>query len=426
MKILGFIFSIFLAACGSDIKAGTQSVGQQCFFPSDCVEGLSCYNRVCAPIGGAINQPDMDNGIDFVGHDWGMSKPDLPPQECKKGESRCRTQSILLTCSNGKWVENMCHGESCINGDCFNIQPCEDGDGDGYGRGCDKLDCDDTNAQVNPSMKENCDTPYDDNCDGEINENCEMKCCAGGCPNNTFCTNECVCEKIDPATCTYQDQPCVNEGQENNGFICSKFGENSPLRCLGICRKGNETCPESESICVFQQANDRVGVCVNTCQFNTGCRTGSGCLPWGKSPKEGICVPNNPDNKIGLSCNSNITFDCEAGAICIDLQRATGKCVEACRPFAHGPGVNSDCNTGHCLAFTSDIGMCTPDNIASEGEQCDPRNTTCGEDTVLCEGGARNLECTRACRPSLGDADCLHNNKTCIPSSRSRDLGACK
>lgn len=53
------------------------------------------------------------------------------------------------------------------------IMACVDRDHDGYGQGCTKgLDCDDTNARVNPSVTERCDTQADDNCNKKINENC--------------------------------------------------------------------------------------------------------------------------------------------------------------------------------------------------------------------------------------------------------------
>jgi hypothetical protein len=62
----------------------------------------------------------------------------------------------------------------------------EDADGDGYGAagtdstGCaqptgyvdNDLDCDDTDAQINPGATELCENSVDDNCDGTINEDC--------------------------------------------------------------------------------------------------------------------------------------------------------------------------------------------------------------------------------------------------------------
>jgi hypothetical protein len=50
-----------------------------------------------------------------------------------------------------------------------------DMDGDGYfdiENDCSDIDCDDTNAAVNPAMDEVCDNNIDDNCDGEIDEGC--------------------------------------------------------------------------------------------------------------------------------------------------------------------------------------------------------------------------------------------------------------
>ena len=56
-------------------------------------------------------------------------------------------------------------GQSC--------QRCTDSDGDGYaveGGRCGEIDCDDTNAGVNPVADEVCDDGVDNNCGGGIDE----------------------------------------------------------------------------------------------------------------------------------------------------------------------------------------------------------------------------------------------------------------
>jgi len=52
---------------------------------------------------------------------------------------------------------------------------CTDNDGDGYaveGGNCGPVDCDDTDADVNPGVDEICDDGIDNNCDGETDEGC--------------------------------------------------------------------------------------------------------------------------------------------------------------------------------------------------------------------------------------------------------------
>lgn len=48
-----------------------------------------------------------------------------------------------------------------------------DDDGDGY---ASSIDCDDTDALVNPGVREDCSTAYDDNCDGGANEDGALGC----------------------------------------------------------------------------------------------------------------------------------------------------------------------------------------------------------------------------------------------------------
>lgn len=76
-------------------------------------------------------------------------------------------RKIRLADSNGNGI-----AEIDIGADEFS--DCIDNDGDGYGHPASpfcshpELDCDDTNAQVNPGVPENCTNSIDDNCNGLI------------------------------------------------------------------------------------------------------------------------------------------------------------------------------------------------------------------------------------------------------------------
>jgi hypothetical protein len=54
------------------------------------------------------------------------------------------------------------------------LDPCEDADGDGYGRHCSLEDCDDDDASVHPGAAERCDG-VDQDCDGQIDEGLQTK-----------------------------------------------------------------------------------------------------------------------------------------------------------------------------------------------------------------------------------------------------------
>lgn len=73
---------------------------------------------------------------------------------------------------------------SCLEEDCLEITWYQDVDGDGYGNSTatlidcvqpdgyssNSIDCDDTNADVNPDALEIEDNGIDDDCDGDIDE----------------------------------------------------------------------------------------------------------------------------------------------------------------------------------------------------------------------------------------------------------------
>ena len=60
-----------------------------------------------------------------------------------------------------------------IDNDCNPETLDDDLDQDGFNN---DVDCDDTNGEVNPAMEEVCDNGIDDNCNGEIDENCGDPC----------------------------------------------------------------------------------------------------------------------------------------------------------------------------------------------------------------------------------------------------------
>lgn len=449
--LTGFLFALLaLTGCTIDIGNGSQLAGQRCFQDGDCAQRLVCNERVCVPSlsgGGSQNNannvtlPDGGTLPDMGGPtDSGPGPgPDMLPP-CMAGDRRCASISVVQIClDDGQVIEQECPGDSvCEAGACVPVGPeCIDNDGDGYGRGCPRgPDCDDSNPRANPGMMESCFTSFDDNCDGQINEGCDPDgCCAGGCGDSEFCSQQCVCQPYDVTLCQYQNQPCAFEGDFNDGFFCAAFNPNNEPRCYGICQidadDPDATCPEAGSVCAFD-GDGQNGICLSPCGTNAagesyGCgEPEMGCINIDIDQGDGICVPTNTDNELGDLCDPDYFFDCDEGLLCIQGFGNNGRCREACRPFAWN-GMGTDCDRGHCLAFSAAIGVCYNDNMSSEGENCGPPQSACGEDAVGCYdfGDGNGQECLRVCRLDEGNADCVIPNQACTAFDPQQELGIC-
>ncbi len=108
-----------------------------------------------------------------------------------------------------------------------------DNDKDGFGdakgtsmTGCsdkprapNKTDCDDTNARVNTSAMEICNS-IDDDCDGRVDEGAEVRCGVGSCARlgPTCDVNQCVPGTPRTETCNGFDDDC--DGTVDDGATC--------------------------------------------------------------------------------------------------------------------------------------------------------------------------------------------------------------
>ena len=448
-------FAILLAGCGIDIGTGSQFAGQHCFQGSDCAEGLRCQERICVPVvsGGGSTldvgfDGDTDNESDVALVDMNpvdMNPVDMPPPvdmsgPCMLGARTCISEAAYRICVAAgdatMFEEVICALDTqCVNGDCVPAGSCVDNDEDGFGVNCAMgPDCDDANPRTFPGRREGCATPYDDNCNGEINEGCSTDaCCPGGCGSDQFCDASCTCRVFDPQLCAYQGQPCSQEGAFDNGFACFSFDGVAQPRCWGICQINADdpdaTCPEAGSVCAFDAGDGQNGICMSVCEKDapTGidnCGSGLGCLSYDLGVGDGICTPSNPANGPNALCDSNNFFDCTDGFVCIDVGNQ-GRCREACRPFVWG-GTATDCNVGHCAAFSSALGVCFRDTNASEGQPCQQQNFMCGEDAVGCyPTGGFDDQCTRLCRLAEGDADCVPGWACAQFDMNQTEIGAC-
>ncbi len=144
-------------------------------------------------------------------------------------------------CSDG--IDNDCDGDvDGADSDCESESECTDADGDGYYAedGCGTaVDCDDSNADVNPGAQEVCDDGIDNNCDGSIDEGCETD-------NETQCTDADGDGYYAEDGCgTAVD--CDDSNADVNPGAQEVCGDGIDNNCDGSidegCAADNETCP---------------------------------------------------------------------------------------------------------------------------------------------------------------------------------------
>jgi fibro-slime domain-containing protein/LPXTG-motif cell wall-anchored protein len=190
--------------------------------------------------------------------------------------------------------------------------PCTDNDQDGYYAGdgsCGPIDCNDSNAGVNPSATEICDGSIDDNCDGTVDEGCD-------------CTNgfQQQCGSTDIGECAFGAEVCTD----------GAWGS-----CSGNIEPGTELCNGLDDDCDSLIDEDfNIG---QTCAVGIGsCETaGQNVCTQDHSSAECSAQPGQPGTEI---CNG-LDDDCDGvideGDVCVQE------------------------------------GICGDGDVNSEGEQCD-------------------------------------------------------
>ena len=113
-----------------------------------------------------------------------------------------------------------CHyvGGNCQGEFCTHPPGTTDNDYDGYDS---SVDCNDTDASINPGKSENCSNGHDDNCDGQ--SDCDDAGCAITCnpPSQPCPGNDCNAggNAFDLDYCTYPGTGCPS-GYNNTGSCC--------------------------------------------------------------------------------------------------------------------------------------------------------------------------------------------------------------
>ncbi len=420
------VFFITLGyGCSIDRIEGSQQAGQECGNDAECAQGLICSERRCRPVSygasGTANEDvpitdDTDVGTSepetgpIIHYDTPppLPEPDTPPNdhdvpnqvsgpgECDLGDSRCASPTSTEHCmgfdsESAEWMERPCPNDhSCVDGECV-------------------VDC-------GPDEVYN---PISGECVAE-----EQECCEGGCNDDELC-HQCSCVSYDPATCQFQNQPCDVDGQFSGGYMCTSFGEFSEPRCMGLCNppaaNPDATCPDPDSICLYEDTSQPNGSCMTDCSIDDICGDeGMRCIHHGAANDDGLCMPTTGSGNVGDSCNPDDFFDCGAHAICVG-----GTCHQSCRPFDLD---ESDCPTGSsCLAFGANLGMCALDTSVGDGS-CTNEFTACSEDATGCfqdfDGGG--LICYEFCRLQTEGADDCPSDYTCFQHDPQNEaLGMC-
>lgn len=383
------VFSLFVIAaftgllavsCGGE-EPDPELENGECTSDEDCMGSFVCVSGNCQAPDGADAGMDagedagVDAGPDVVddadGEDADPTDPNDTEPECTPGQTRCASDTTVERCIAPSGDDPYWTAGNCEEG-----QVCEDG------------------------LCRTEDDPDD--------------CCPDGCDDEEIC-HQCSCTEYDPAECTFQDQPCSEEGQISNDLTCIDFGESGELRCVGLCNPGADdpdtTCPEDNSICLFEDTSQPNGICMKNCSIGDGCADDwMTCRYNDQAADDGFCQPQTDTIAIGDPCPPDEPYSCAGDGFCVG-----GFCRQTCRPFHDDE--STDCADGYCLAFNGNSGVCGQDSSIGDG-QCTAHFTTCGEDATGCfaeplgDPQPEEFVCYDICRLQLDDYDCA-DDYTC-------------
>jgi hypothetical protein len=209
---------------------------------------------------------------------------DCGPVDCDDTDSAVYPGAVEI-CDNG--VDDDCDGlVDCVDDGC-SIAPactlnCTDADEDGYsveGGDCGPVDCNDSDAAVNPGANEVCDNGVDDDCDGLVD------CADGNCDADAACL-----------TCTDADGDTYNvEGGGCGPVDCDDADPAVNPGTVEVCNNGVDDDCDGNVDCDDADCND-----------DPGCPT---CVREGK----------------GQTCSDGVDNDCDGDLDCDDADCANSK-----------------------------------------------------------------------------------------------------
>jgi hypothetical protein len=149
--------------------------------------------------------------------------------DCDDGDPNSNPEAADV-CENG--IDEDCDGSDAI---CDCLATDDDGDGFGDGLACAQVDCNDSDASINPNATESCDG-VDEDCDGSVDEDFDTDgdgwtTCEGDCNDSSSSTYPNA-----PETCNLTDDDCDTVVDE--GFDADGDGFTS---CDGDCNDSNNT-----------------------------------------------------------------------------------------------------------------------------------------------------------------------------------------
>jgi hypothetical protein len=237
------------------------------------------------------------------------------------------------------------------------------------------------------------------------------------CPVGTVCDleqNQCVRVSIS----SNSDTSDAGNDDNSNPFNAAS---NNPLN--GVTRdmgsddtgQGVDMGNPCDPACEDDQVCDRgtcVSACDPACEAPATC-TANGCEIPDCSEVGGPCDVNDPDqgeftcvdsgDGVGIcltTCGTMYTADeCPSGQYCWSFDDAPVCIPRTC-------DTHSDCDTGSCVEFDNDFGICFQAGALAEGETCDPDDTQCEEGTLCRSTGGGSGVCSRICDQWAADPGC--------------------
>jgi len=322
-------------------------------------------------------------------------------------------------------------GTECRGGRCVEVDPggCADGDGDGFGVGCDPgVDCDDSRIDVNPAATERCDE-IDNDCDGSIDEDgvCDAECPPTECPIGALrcgpdATPE-ICEADGLGCGVWSARPACAVGFACDAGECVAVGES--------CRDGDRDgrgpgcdlgpdCDDTRPT-VFDGAPELCDTIDNDCDgsidedFTTlgdECESGSGvCAATGVfvcAADASAAVCNAAGGGSGSEiCGNDLDDDCDGsvdegferlGEACGEGEACEDRSVFACTPDGTGIECRSSGAGGTELCGNSlddDCDGSVDEGFERAGEACDAGVGACNRTgTLRCAADGSGLTCS--------------------------------
>ncbi|MEE2789852.1 MAG: putative metal-binding motif-containing protein [Myxococcota bacterium] len=301
---------------------------------------------ILPPMNGCAQDRDRD------GHGVG---PQCLGTDCDDNDPRVHSSRIEIC---GNQLDDDCRdGDRVCAQPGMNEGPCMDMDGDQYGLGMCRLgsiDCDETNAAINPGATEVC-NGVDDNCNSQIDE----------CPNRLqVCTNgQCLGTAGAPcradADCAGEPLYCnleLNQCRVRDGEPCNDANECNPTAdCINLAQ-----CDPATNRCYQQQG----GPCLEKCD----CGDRFECSPVTSTCVECIdnsqCPPVQNDTRTECTvsgyCAENVLVGSE-GMLAVEA------CDDTCT-FAN----DDECDDGGPGTDPEDFAVC---DFGTDCTDCGPRQT---------------------------------------------------